>query len=173
MEVEIKAKCDETRFEEIKNKLIELGGTKEKDKHQIDQYYNLPHEDLRGTKRYVRVRQEGEGAILAFHENVNESLTNEYETRASDNKMLETILAKFGLTKLGLIDKYREKFKLNEFEICLDRVKDIGTFVEIETDGDESNCDIKRQECIDLLNTLGLNESDLTNEFLCDIATKP
>jgi len=172
MEIEIKAKCNEDKFNFLKEKIVELGGVKAKDKHQVDQYYNLPQEDLRGTKRYIRVRQEGEGAILAFHENVNEGLTNEYEIHVSDNKILETILEKFGLKKLGLIDKYREKFDLNEFEICLDKVKDIGTFVEIETDGDESDWKEKRQKCIDLLKKIGLTESDLTNEYLCDIATK-
>jgi adenylate cyclase, class 2 len=172
MEVEIKAKCDESKFDSLKEKIIELGGVKAKDKHQVDQYYNLSHEDLRGTKKYVRVRQEGDGAILAFHENVNKGLTNEYETKVEDNKMLEIILEKFGLKKLGLIDKYREKFDLNEFEICLDKVKNIGTFVEIETDGNESNWEEKRNDCINLLKKIGLDEKDLTNEYLCDIATK-
>ena len=172
MEVEIKAKCDEKEFDSLRSKIIELGGVKSKEKHQKDQYYNLASEDLRGTKRYIRVREEGEGAILAFHENVNEGLTNEYETKVEDNKMLKTILEKFGLQKLGLIDKYREKFDLNEFEICLDKVTNIGTFVEIETDGNESNWKEKRQDCIELLNKIGLNEENLTNEYLCDIATK-
>ena len=113
-----------------------------------------------------------QSTILAFHENLSEGLTKELEVKVSDEKVLEEILDKFGLKKLGLIDKFRETFNLNEFEICLDKVKGIGTFVEIETDGDESNWQKKQKDCIDLLKKLGLTEKALTNEYLCDIATK-
>ena len=172
MEVEIKAKCSEADFPVLREKLVGLGAVKKKEKRQFDQYYNLPHVDLRGTKKYVRVRSEGDGAILAFHENLSEGLTKELEVKVADEKTLTEILSKFGLKKLGLIDKFRETFNLKEFEICLDKVAGIGTFIEIETDGDESNWEEKQKQCIELLKKLGLNEKSLTNEFLCDIATK-
>lgn len=172
MEVEIKAKCSESDFPKLREKLVSLGAVKKKEKRQLDQYYNLPHKDLRGTKQYVRLRAEGEGAILAFHDNLTTGLTNEFEVKVENKQMIETILEKFGLKKLGLIDKYREAFNLDQFEICLDKVTGIGTFIEIETDGNESNWKEKQQECIELLKKLGLNENQLTNEFLCDIATK-
>ncbi|MEW6295854.1 MAG: CYTH domain-containing protein [Candidatus Diapherotrites archaeon] len=90
-----------------------------------------------------------------------------YKTRKG-----EKILEGLGLTKLGLIDKKREKFKLGEFEVCLDKVKGIGSFVEVETQGNTKNWKQKRMECIELLKKIGLNEKSLTNEFLCDIATR-
>lgn len=172
MEVEIKARCDEARFPELRERLLALGAQKVKEKRQLDQYYNLPHKDLRGTKQYVRLRAEGESGVLAFHDNLNTGLTNEYEVKVSDRQMTEKILENFGLKKLGLIDKFREAFKLEDFEICLDKVAGIGTFIEVETDGNEQNWKEKQKECIQMLKKLGLDESSLTNEFLCDIATR-
>ena len=172
MEVEIKVKCDESEFDRIRQKITELGGTKANEKRQKDQYYNLPQKDLRGTREYIRVRDEGDETVLAFHRNISDGLTHEYETSVGNKKMLDIILENFGLTKLGLIDKYREKFLLNEFEICLDKVKDIGTIVEIETDGNEQNWEEKQKSCIELLTKLGLSKNKQSKEYLCDIATR-
>jgi len=170
MEVEIKAKCND--LNSVKRQLIKLKTGPAGTKRQLDQYYNLPHKDLRGTKTYVRLRKIGSKGIFALHENLNIGTTKETEVEVDNVKEFEKILEGLGLTKLGLIDKKREKFILGEFEVCLDKVKGIGSFVEIETQGNTKNWKQKRMKCIELLKKLGLNENSLTNLFLCDIATK-
>lgn len=149
-----------------------LGAVKIGKKQQVDQYFNPPHDDFRGTKKYIRLRIENGKGIFAYHENLEKSLTKEIETAVENPQSLNELLESLGFQKLGLIDKKREKFKMGEFYICLDVVKGIGTFVEIETDGNEDDWEKKRAECISLLKKLGLDESFLTDEYLCDIATR-
>lgn len=172
MEVEIKAKCPETSFPVIRKNLLHLDAVKKKEKRQIDQYYNPPHADWSKEKRYIRIRSEGENTIFAYHETLAHCLANEFETKIENKTVFEEALQRMGFQKLGLIEKNRETFQLGEFEICLDRVKGIGTFLEIETDGQPENFQEKEQGCRALLKKIGLDETALTAERLSEIATK-
>lgn len=171
MEVEIKARCFESAFPGIRNKLLSMGAEKVGEKRQLDQYYNPPHADFRGTKKYIRLRKDSDKAVFAYHENLERGLTRELESSVGNVVAFEQLLESLGFTKLGLIDKRREEFKLGDFSVCLDVVKGIGAFIEIETESDQSNWEQKHSQCIDLLKRIGLDEYSLTDEFLCDIAT--
>ncbi len=172
MEVEIKAKCAESEFPNIREKLLRLGAVKKSEKRQLDQYYNPPHADWSKEKRYIRIRFDGEKTIFAYHETLAHCLANEFETKIENKKVFEEALERMGFQKLGLIEKNRETYRLGAFEICLDKVKGIGTFIEIETDGQPENFREKEQGCLELLHKIGLDETALTNERLSEIATK-
>ena len=62
--------------------------------------------------------------------------------------------------------------KLEKLVYTCIKVKDIGNFLEIEIDGEESEIDEKKAQCIELLEKIGLSKDNLTNKiWLCDIAT--
>jgi adenylate cyclase class 2 len=172
MEIEIKAKCFESTFSHIREKLLKLKAKKKGEKTQIDQYYNLPHIDLRGTNKYIRLRKEGESTTFAYHENIGKGLTNDFETKMDNGAAFKQILDKFGFRELGVIEKSREFFELDNYSICLDRVKGVGTFISIETHGEKKDWQKKKKGCIGILKKIGLDESAITNEYLCEIATK-
>ena len=172
MEIEIKATFDDK--EKVKQALTDLGAEEEKIKHQIDEYYNHPSRDTRETKEYIRLRyKEGENnGIFAHHINIADGVNKEFEVPVEDIKTFKQILEGLSFPLLGVIDKKRETFKFKEFTITLDEVKDIGNFVEIEVDGEESEIDEKKTQCIEVLKKLGLSEDNLAKKvWLCDIAT--
>lgn len=172
MEIEIKATFDDK--EKLKSNLLKLGATQEKVKHQVDEYYNHPSRDTRKTKEYIRLRYKpgDKAGVFARHVNVADGVTKEYEVGVEDVSMFKQILDGFNFPLLGTIDKKRETFKLNEFSVTIDEVKDIGNFLEIEVDGEESQIEEKKKSCIELLKKLGLSEKNLCkNVWLCDIAT--
>jgi len=172
MEIEIKATFEDK--EELVKSLKSIGAVEEKEKHQIDEYYNHPSRDTRETNEYIRLRyKEGENnGIFAHHINIADGVNKEFEVPVDDIKSFKQILENLGFPLLGVIDKKRLTFLYNAFKITIDEVKDIGNFVEIEVDGKESEIDEKKAQCIEMLEKIGLSKDNLTNKiWLCDIAT--
>jgi adenylate cyclase class 2 len=172
MEIEIKATFEDKA--KLKQKLQELGATAEKEKHQIDEYYNHPSRDTRKTKEYLRLRfKPGDTkGVFAYHVNIADGVTKEYETGVDNLAVFHDILKGLNFPLLGVIDKKRETYKLGEFSITLDEVKDIDNFLEIEVDGEESEIPEKKAQCMEMLKKLGLSEKNLCKGvWLCDIAT--
>lgn len=172
MEIEIKAICENK--EEVKTKLKEIDAVEGKQKHQIDEYYNHPSRDTRQTKEYIRLRYkpDSQEGVFAYHLNISDGVTKEFEIKVDNVKTFKEILEKLGFPLLGVIDKQRETYTHNDFKITLDDVKDIGMFVEIETDGEESEIKEKKEQCAKLLEQLGISREKINNNiWLSDIAT--
>ena len=171
MEIEIKATFKDK--EKIIAALKSLGAVEEKQKHQIDEYYNHPSRDTRESNEYIRLRYKfgGNKGIFAHHINISDGVNEEHEVEVEDIKTFKKILENFGFPLLGVIDKKRETFNLDEFTITLDEVKDIDNFIEIEVDGEESEIEEKKERCYQLLERLGLSRDDVCKGvWLCDIA---
>ncbi|PIN89445.1 class IV adenylate cyclase [Candidatus Pacearchaeota archaeon CG10_big_fil_rev_8_21_14_0_10_34_76] len=172
MEIEIKATFDDK--EKLKERLKEIGAKEEKQKHQIDEYYNHPERDTRKTNEYIRLRykpDENKGTF-AYHINISDGVNKEFEVNVDNLEVFKQILQGLGFPLLGVIDKKRETYKFEEFTITLDDVKDIDNFLEIEVDGEESEIDEKKRQCMEMLKKLGLSEDNLCKGvWLCDIAT--
>jgi len=172
MEIEIKATFDNRK--KLKKSLEKLGAKAEKEKHQIDEYYNHPSRDTRETKEYIRLRyKDGENTgIFAHHINMSDGVNKEFEVPVGNINVFKEILLGLNFPLLGTIDKKRETFKFGEFTITIDEVKDIGNFVEIEVDGEESEIETKKAQCMEMLEKIGLSKENLCEKiWLCDIAT--
>lgn len=172
MEIEIKATFEDKV--KLKSALASLGAKAEKEKHQVDEYYNHPSRDTRKTKEYLRLRYKpGETkAVFAYHVNIADGVTKEYEVPIENLPVFKEILKGLNFPLLGVIDKKRETYKIGDFTITLDEVRDIDNFLEIEVEGEESQIAEKKAECVAMLKKLGLSEKNLCqNVWLCDIAT--
>ncbi len=172
MEIEIKAKFEDRGA--IESRLRELGAVEEKQKHQIDEYYNHPSRDTRKTKEYIRLRYKpgSKQGVFAYHVNLQDGVNREHEVSVDDIAVFKQILSGFGFPILGVIDKQRKVYSLDSFTITIDEVKDIGNFVEIEVDGSEYEISEKKEECAKMLEKLGISRDAIRNDiWLCDIAT--
>jgi len=172
MEIEIKATFDNK--EKVRDKLNKLGAIEKKEKHQIDEYYNHPNRNTRETKEYLRLRhKEGENeGIFAYHINIADGVNKEFEVKVDNLKTFKQILEGLNFPLLGIIDKKRETFELEGLTITIDEVKDIDNFIEIEADGEESEIEQKKQECVEMLEKIGISRKNICKGvWLCDIAT--
>ena len=172
MEIEIKAICHD--LGKVKEIILSLGAIEDKRKHQIDEYYNHPNKDLRKTNEYIRLRyiSGGINCTFAYHINIDDGVNKEFEVNVDDLKVFKQILDNLGFKLLGVIDKKRETYKLDDFKITLDEVKNIGNFIEIEVEGDESEIAQKKNSCISMAEKLHIDKKDIChNIWLCDIAT--
>ena len=60
---------------------------------------------------------------------------DEYETKIDNLEQMKLIFKSLDLKQIATVDKQRAKFSHGEYEISIDRVKDLGDFVEIEYKG--------------------------------------
>jgi adenylate cyclase class 2 len=89
----------------------------------------------------------------------------EHETIVQDAKELEAIIKLMGYELYSDLTKIRQKAKHGEFEICLDEVPNLGTFIEVEKimhhDADH---DMVVDELWDFLQKLGVSKYDEQHE---------
>ena len=72
---------------------------------------------------------------------------------------------------LVVVDKEREIYFIDNIKIHLDRVKGLGTFLEIEAQsekGDKSEEFLNRQ-CVQLMNDLGISQNNLLKDSYSDV----
>ncbi|HUW24694.1 MAG TPA: class IV adenylate cyclase [Patescibacteria group bacterium] len=168
MEVEIKLVC--RNLPALKKKLQGLGATLTKSKRQVDTYYDHPAKVLVKEKQYLRLRKSGDKKTLAHHQNLADGVNDECEMEMGKEARIEDFLERLRFPKLGVIDKTREQYKIGDFNVCLDSVKDIGDLVEIELEVEQGNEKEAKEKCWQMAKELGFTAVDEFKVFLCDIA---
>jgi adenylate cyclase class 2 len=151
LEVEVKAHVSD--FKPIKKRLSEIGAREDKFEHQEDVYFNAPHKDFAQTDEALRIRliprEEGSDIILTYKGaklDDRSKTRREIEVKIGDKENTTSILENLGFKAVRTIKKDREIYLLHDFIITLDKVYDVGNFVEIEKDINEGeNC----QEILD------------------------
>ncbi len=109
-------------------------------KDQKDEYFVPQHKDFfekDPPQEYLRVRyQDGKNEIgyhyLHFGEDNEKSKTDEYETEIKDPEMMSIILKKLDMKHVLTVTKHRKTFDYKDFEIVIDIIEELGTFMEIE-----------------------------------------
>lgn len=168
MEVEIKLVC--RNFNDLKRKLLKLGAVLTKTKRQIDTYYDHPAKILVESGEYLRIREAGNKKTIAHHVNLADGVNDECEIEMPAGAEIEKLLKRLGFPKLGVIDKKREQYQLEDFNICLDQVKNIGNFVEIELMVKKGGKKKTIVKCWQLAEKLGFSKRDKFGYWFCDIA---
>ena len=164
IEVEIKIKVD--NFKNIKKELQECGSLTKSIK-QIDEYYIPCHRDFFKQKpfpvEWLRIRTNPDKVVFEYDKSINkdskgeQEYAEEYETEISEPNEMRKILKFLDFKKVVTVKKKREIWDCNNFEICLDRVKDLGLFIEVEAKGNFKNPKETKKACYDFLNKLGVN----------------
>ncbi len=156
-EIEIKAYCHS--HEEVRKKLIDLGGELLQELRENDIYFNHPVRDFRETDEAMRIRQSNGDTVVTYKgSRVGEKVKArpEYEMSIGDFHSAVKIFESLGFVKGGVVSKNRELYKCGDFTVVLDRVQNLGDFVEIEVIGEPSP-QLER-ELIDFAHELGLEK---------------
>ena len=139
LEVEVKAHVSD--FKPIKDRLSEIGARKDKFEHQEDVYFNSPHKDFTQTDEALRIREiphENDTEIILTYKGAkldDKSKTRrEIEVKINDKENTASILENLGFKAVQTVKKDRIIYLLQDYIITLDKVYDVGKFVEIEKD---------------------------------------
>ncbi len=145
--------------------LLEKDGEFKYEHNQRDQYFTPAHRDFLSAnpiEEWLRLR-DADGTFTINYkkwhfDNEGRGLyADEYETKIENLEIGEKILQAIDAKPIIVVEKVRNAWKYKDYEICLDSVKGLGDFVEIEYIGsqDTRNAEKIRGEMIIFLKDLG------------------
>ena len=162
IEVEMKIKISENDFLKVEQKLNSKS-KKKVEEIMDDLYFQHPCRNFAETDEALRIRVSNDNAFITYK---GQKMSKEMKTREEiEFKVEEFDKAKKALEKLGFapvahVKKRRISYEYKECIISLDRVNQLGTFLEIECEA-LNESDIKEKESkikAFLKNTLGIKE---------------
>jgi adenylate cyclase class 2 len=157
-EIEVKAYLKDR--EKVLNSLIELGTILGEVIHQDGtEYAKIGNtlEEYLSNSHFVRVRTEnGVHKFTVKDPSRKFSLSKiEHETKIDNREAVENALLLMGYLPVLRINKKRQIAKYKDYEICIDEVDELGSFIEIEKMSEEDP-GIVLKELQDLLFSLGV-----------------
>ncbi len=158
-EIEVKCKIDD--FDSLKEKIESLGCTFAESVYQDDIIfinYNRPFLTFTPEDIFLRIRKTKDKNILTFKQG-EEMNSIEHEVSVDDASKMTDILTSIGFRAVVNVKKTRQKAYLNDYEICLDQVDGLGSFIELEKITEE-NAEKVQKEMMEFLQKLGIRESD-------------
>lgn len=167
---EIEAKILGIDQEKIRTKLDELGAVKEFEKDFFAIYYDTPGRELTSSGRVIRLRKEGEDAVLTFKQRSEGAggikVMDEHESGVDDFEAIREVLMGLGYVSILSMRKIRMQFHLDGIHIVIDKMLDdhayIPVFLEIEA---PSLSGVEK-----MAKKLGFTNEDLSNMSVADLA---
>jgi adenylate cyclase class 2 len=162
-EIEVKAYLNNR--ETVIAKLTELGCTLSEPIRQIDTVYskisNTTGDYNSANEHFLRIRKSSDGKILfTVKEKMKRHMASkEFETEVSDGEALEQAIFLMGYSIANGLDKTRATAHYKDYEICLDDVQELGSFIEVEKFSEEDP-DKVTEELFQFLTTLGVARED-------------
>jgi len=168
-EVELKVEADHAR---VRSALASADATPVDHVRQVDTYYDAPHREFAETDEALRLREEttldDDGQPLERTTKMTykgplveqaSKTREEFETAVGDGDAAAGILDGLGFEPAATVSKERERFDLDGYTVTLDQVDEVGSFVEVEREGAESEIEQLRTGAQSLLGRLGLDPS--------------
>lgn len=120
---------------------------------------------FKDTLKTMRVRQEQTGDSFCYKYRHLDPITkktshrDEYETKIEDGNVMVTILKMLGYSQETLVAKKRRTYLVREkFEVALDDVHNVGTFIEIELKDGTKDVKLGIAQIEALLSEIGIAE---------------
>lgn len=161
-EIEVKARVQ--NVDELLRKIEELGVTFGSTLTQYDRVF-LPNgttiKEITAGVSALRIRIEnGSKTIFTLKQRQNVELSAiEAEVEIVDGESLPALIQLLGYYEVLSIHKKRRKAEYKEYEICLDEVEGLGSFIEIQKFSSEDGEKIQN-ELFDFLKQFGIKDSD-------------
>jgi adenylate cyclase class 2 len=163
IEIEVKARVG--NLDILKQQLSELGCVFSKPVVQDDSIFlanGILFSDIRQGHPVLRIRRSGDKCMLTLKKNVStdhELLKLEEEVVVSDGYRTAEILKHMGYRLILQLQKERCEARYKDMTICLDRVKDLGDFIEVEKLTDTEDMVAVRAGLVDFLHACGIEQS--------------
>lgn len=169
-EIEVKAKIKNK--EKLLKKLADLGFVFDSEKYQHDRVYFPNGVEFTGSniigQNILRIRTEEKNgnrkSMFALKYSASAALDKiEKEFEIGDTDQMHEVIKMLGHYLFIEIKKHRRTGKYGDYEICIDEVEDLGSFIEVEKIVEEDVAgDQILIELDEFLNTLDIDQSDKT-----------
>lgn len=169
-EIEIKARLKDK--ERVLSFLKDAGAEFLGIKHQKDIAFwpnNVVSKDHLLGRNYIRIREQESNGVKKILFTLKQPQTNpadciehELEVKEDGINQLKSLILTLGYYEFIKIEKTRTTYKLKDIEICLDDVKDLGSFIELEKFAPSGDAEKVQGELHNLLKSFGVEESEHT-----------
>ena len=164
IEVEVKAKINS--FEEMEDKLAEIGAVKTKTEFQEDIYFASPIVDFAKTDEALRIRttkeDDRENIFITYKGpkiDKKSKTRKEIEMGIEEAEKCSGIFEAIGFEKARTVRKNRKYYSYENFEISLDDVEGLTPYMEIEIALDDGEDYSDAQKSIfELFEKLGVTD---------------
>ncbi|NCN65330.1 MAG: class IV adenylate cyclase [Candidatus Altiarchaeum hamiconexum] len=131
LEVEVKAKIK--NLEEFKKRLKETNAKFLKTEIQEDLYFNHPCRDFAETDEALRIRKINDKTFLTYKgKRLDAETKTREEIEINCGEEISEILTLLGFKTVANVQKDRKEYEFEKLHICVDKVEQLGNFVEIE-----------------------------------------
>jgi adenylate cyclase class 2 len=169
LEVEIKFRV--TDLLKLQRDLATLGANKPELRFETDHYFNAPDRDFARTDEALRLRRVGAENYVTYkgpkrdqetktRAEIEVALAQGDEAAAQFVRLIESL----GYRLTAEVHKQRQVYHLRResfnVEVCLDEVREVGTFVEVEVITPEDQEERARNAILRLASDLGLERSE-------------
>lgn len=131
------------------------------EKTESDIYFNSPWKDFKESDEALRIREDKEGVNITYKGPKIDSRTKsreEVKVNIDDYQSGIQLLKGLGFTPFGEVVKNRRIYNLEGATVTIDRVENLGEFLEIELQANESEVDEKTMQIFRLAKRLGFYE---------------
>jgi adenylate cyclase class 2 len=166
LEVEIKAKIDALP---VGKRLGELGAKFINQTHQKDVYFRHPCHDFKKTDEALRVRKVKDEYFLTYKgEKLDPETKTRKEIQIRAEKGIFNLLKSLGFSIAGKVEKWRSFYEWKDLKICLDEVKGLGNFLELEGAAWKD-----KEKMFEILQKLGIEKRKLTRKSYLELLEEP
>lgn len=163
-EIEVKAKVRDPQklFDNLKALKITLSEKiTQDDETFVDDNFG-DYSTLQSGKNVLRIRKNNERYIFTLKQpQKNELDCIEKETDITDPEEFRDALLLMGYRPVVKINKVRRKAKYKDYELCVDEVEGLGTYIEVEKITDENDdSEAVQRELFQFLESLGIDKTD-------------
>lgn len=169
--LEVEMKFPVADFANLEAKLAAWDSALQEILREEDHYFNAPDRDFAQTDEAFRLRRVGSSNFLTYkgpkrdpqtktRTEIEVALAPGAETAAA----MSQLVTRLGYRPVAVVTKTRQVFRTHRqgynLEICLDEVKDLGRFVELEILAPEDQLDQARRVLQAAAGELGLSDSE-------------
>jgi adenylate cyclase class 2 len=159
MEIEVKAPLPD--MDKVRKRVLELGGRDFGSSVQLDEYYAHPSRDFASTDEALRLRTENDLTVITYKGPKLDQETKtreEHEVSIANRSTMASILDRLGFKPVIKIPKRRQVYGLRGVTVCLDSVKGLGDFIELEVDSDD--VESGKRAIFELMKEIGISGNE-------------
>lgn len=110
---------------------------------------------------FARIRvQNSTETIFTIKKSKGALVAVEHEVKVDSKSELQSILELLGYKEAMRVQKVRIMTPYRDWEICIDEVEGLGTYIEVEKLSSDGNAEAIQDELFSFLRTLGISDSD-------------
>lgn len=169
IEIEVKARVEDPR--KIERAIIAFGATPLGIVKQADTYYNSSNRDFGETDEALRIRAQDGESFLTYKGSKLDGVSKtreEFQAGITDINTMGNILTSLGFVPVATVIKKRKNFRIGDFLIAIDDVRNLGDFIEIEMNAkNSSNYEEKVETLFKFIEKLGISrEATIRKSYL-------